>query len=402
MESFIMTQKNDSMPYMSTASLLAVSGELFNNHSIITLPESANYNGQDTLNLLLYAATSSTNSLESASNDLKTKNPDIKIPSADTLFNYIKENNIEDILSAFRKMNHEILKTMKIEKGVHDLAIDFHDIPYYGDKNTPGIRGIKPKNGSSWGKSFCTLDIVGEVHLTLNVIDINGLSKNYSILIESLVKRVKGMGVKIGTVYLDKEFFNIDVISKLDELKVDFIIAAKSNQVINQKLKVHQEKFGNTSTIFKYHFQQGGPSFNIVAIDDSTAKKYILFATNKETESVEKFEKIIPEEYRKRWNIETGYRVKNDFKIRTCTKSPVARVLFFVIQCVMYNVLNMLKSVLKITAYELKSSIAQDIKKAVRYGLKSLNVIPVKILLEDLTWFNEERNRVLHTRLTQI
>ena len=35
MESFIMTQKNDSMPYMSTASLLAVSGELFNNHTLV-------------------------------------------------------------------------------------------------------------------------------------------------------------------------------------------------------------------------------------------------------------------------------------------------------------------------------------------------------------------------------
>ena len=37
-------------------------------------------------------------------------------------------------------------------------------------------------------------------------------------------------------------------------------------------------------------------------------KKYLLFATNKKAELIEKFEKMIPEEYRKRWNIETGYR----------------------------------------------------------------------------------------------
>ena len=48
----------------------------------------------------------------------------------------------------------------------------------------------------------------------------------------------------------------------------------------------------------------------------------------------------------------------------------------------MYNVLNMLKSVIKITAYELKSLINEDINKAVRYGLKSLNLIPVKVLLD--------------------
>ncbi|AKB45863.1 Mobile element protein [Methanosarcina sp. Kolksee] len=396
-----MPTKNDSMT-TDTASLLAVSSELISKYNIITLPESANYECQDTLNILLHAATSSTDSLESASNDLQRKNPDLRIPSADTIFNYIKENKIEDILSSFRKMNLELFKMMKLENNIHDIAIDFHDISYYGDKNTPGIRGIKLKNGSSWGKSFCTLDIIGTSHLTLDVIDINSLNKNYSLLIESLFKRLKTIGVKTGTTYLDKEFFNTDVISKLDELKVNFVIAAKSTQVINRELKNHQKEYGNTSTIFEYRFQKGGPSFNVVAIYNDKKKKYLLFATNKKAESIEKFEKMIPEEYRKRWNIETGYRVKNEFKIRSCTKSPVARVLFFIIQCIMYNVLNMLKSVLEITAYELKSLINEDIKKVVRYGLRSLNFIPVSVLLDCLRWVNEERNRVLCTRLTII
>ena len=158
---------------IDTASLLAVSSELFGKYDIITLPESANYECQETLNVLLYAATSQTNSLESASKDVISKNPDLRIPSADTIFNYIKENKIEDILSSFRKMNSEIFKMMKLENDVHDIAIDCHDIPFYGDKNTPGIRGIKRKSGSSWGKSFCTLDIIGTSQLTIDVIDIN-------------------------------------------------------------------------------------------------------------------------------------------------------------------------------------------------------------------------------------
>ncbi len=73
---------------------------------------------------------------------------------------------------------------MKLENNIHDIAIDFHDISYYGDKNNSGIRGIKLKNGSSWGKSFCTLDIIGTSHLTLDVIDINSLNKNYSLFID--------------------------------------------------------------------------------------------------------------------------------------------------------------------------------------------------------------------------
>ena len=109
---------------------------------------------------------------------------------------------------------------------------------------------------------------------------------------------------------------------------------------------------------------------------------------------------MIPEEYRKRWNIESGYRVKNNFKIRTCTNSPVARTLFFVIQCTLYNILNMLKSVLEITAYELKSLINEDIIKVVKYGLKSLYTMPVKLFLNRLKVYNQTRKRDLRSQLT--
>jgi len=37
---------------IDTTSLLAISSEMFGKYDIITLPESANYEGQDTLNVL--------------------------------------------------------------------------------------------------------------------------------------------------------------------------------------------------------------------------------------------------------------------------------------------------------------------------------------------------------------
>ena len=401
MESFVMTPKNDSISGMDTASLLAVSSEFLSIVNIITLPDEANYSYQEFLNVLLHAATSSTDSLESASNDLKSKIPNIRIPSADTIFNYIKPNSIENILSSFRKINREIIRTMNLKNNVYDIAVDFHDIPYYGCRDTPCIRGIKPKNGTSWGYSFCTLDIIGNSKLTLDVIDINGLSKNYSSLMESLFERIERMGVKVGTVYMDREFFNRKVISKMDEHKLDFVIAAKSNKKIKEILEKHRKEYGDTSTVFEYNFQGEETTFNIVAMWNQD-KGYILFATNKKVSSIDTFVKQISEEYRKRWNIETGYRVKNDFKIRTCSKSPVARTLFFVVQCIMYNILNILKSVLNITAYQMKSVINQDIIKAVTEGINSLCNIPVKSFFDCLTKFNKERNRARSARLRDI
>jgi hypothetical protein len=84
MESFVMTQK--TTPYLiDTASLLAVSSELLSIINIITLPDEANYSYQEFLNVLLHTAIYSTD-LESASNNLRSKIPNIRILSAYTIF----------------------------------------------------------------------------------------------------------------------------------------------------------------------------------------------------------------------------------------------------------------------------------------------------------------------------
>jgi len=124
--------------------------------------------------------------------ELKQKMPDAAIPSADTLFNYIYENEIEEILSSFRKINSEILALTGIPDEPVDVAADFHDIEYYGDKNDKGVRGIKPKNGTSWGHSFFIIDMLWEERkLTLDIVNITGLNKDYAILLEGVVNRLK-------------------------------------------------------------------------------------------------------------------------------------------------------------------------------------------------------------------
>lgn len=397
---------------IQTANMLAITSELLSKARIIKLPEGVKYSYQDMLNVILHAATSTSNSLESASIDLKLKNPNSKVLSSDRIHEYIHSNTVDYILSSYRSINSELIDLANLKGTFHDVAIDFHDIPYYGDKNTPGIRGIKPKNGTSWGFSFCSMDIIGETKLTLDVIDIGGLTKNYAILIESLMNRINSMGIFVKTLFMDREFFNFPVISTLHMLNNQYVIAAVSNKKINRMLNEHKKKFGSTSTILEYQFEKGGPKFNIVAISnpnyDPSVKKekgnseYFLFATNVGVNSSSEFIKKIPEEYRKRWNIETGYRAKNAFKIRTCSKSAVVRTLFFLIQCILHNVLNLLKSVLEIDAYKLKSAISEAIVTYVREGYKSLCTISIKMFMKIILGYNEDRIQSFRSRLRAI
>ena len=157
------------VPEIQITNLLALTSELFGKSKIINLPENAEYSFQDTLNVLLRAATSTTNSIESASNDLRIKTPNKNVPSADSIHDYINSNSIDYLMSSFRQINTEIIQHANLKGTYQDAAIDFHDIPYYGDINTPGIRGIKPKNGTSWGYSFCSLDIIGSIKFSTSL-----------------------------------------------------------------------------------------------------------------------------------------------------------------------------------------------------------------------------------------
>ena len=208
---------------------------------------------------------------------------------------------------------------------------------------------------------------------------------------------------------MDREFFNNPTISTLQRLNKNYVIAAKSNKKINAILLEHKKKFGQTSTFFEYQFEKGGQKFIIVAVlnpkYDPNSKKdkgnneYHLFATNLPINNASDFIKKIPEEYRKRWNIETGYRVKNAFKIRTCSKSPIARSLFFLIQCLLYNIESLLKLVIEIDAYKLKSAISDAIVVIIKEGYKLLCNVTVENFMKSLWEFMENRTEDLRDRL---
>lgn len=87
--------------------------------------------------MILHAATSTANSIESASADLKIKDPDRKVLSADSIHDYINSNSIDYIMSVFRKINTEIIEMARLKGTTHDVAIDFHDIPFSCNFNSP-------------------------------------------------------------------------------------------------------------------------------------------------------------------------------------------------------------------------------------------------------------------------
>ncbi len=75
-------------------------------------------------------------------------------------------------------------------------------------------------------------------------------------------------------------------------------------------------------------------TYNLVIVKRDRKEKeeeeqYIAFATNIPIRSARAMTDIIPEQYRKRWGIETGFRVIKEIMGRTCSNSLSVRLLMF-------------------------------------------------------------------------
>ena len=370
--------------------------------SLMRVPEGADYSAEDATNVLLHAATSSSDSIEAAVQDLQVMYPISRIPCADTVHTYMKENDVGEMLSFFRKMNSEFIDMLDIGNSPQTVAMDFHTIPYYGDKNTKGVVGIQPKNGTSWGYSYLTADLVEGCKLTLDIVNLTALNKNYGTLIEGVINRINQLGIAIDKILMDREFFNLASIITLDTANINYVMPAKLDKRIKKILRDFEMAEGMVPGVIKHKFRdKSSPNFYLVIVPNKNYnpskregkdnKKFFVFATSIKFDSVKEFTKNIPKEYRKRWNIETGYRMKNIFKIRTCSKSGVVRSLFFILRCIMHNCLNVLKQVVSITAYTLKSAICEGIRDCLHLGSDLIRNQSIVGFYNRVKRYNEDR-----------
>ncbi len=120
---------------------------------------------------------------------------------------------------------------------------------------------------------------------------------------------------------------------------------AKKNAGIKRAIVQHAQ--GKRGDVSRYTIQSGSEkfTFNLVLIRDNARKKdgtmfdrYHAFATSLPYESERDVVKYIPEQYKKRWGIETGYRSAKSIRPRTASRNPSVRMLLFVLSLVLNNI----------------------------------------------------------------
>lgn len=251
-------------------------------------------------------------------------------PRGNTILYHIKKVDPKEIFTSFTTMIKMICKfghnNGALRRSV-DLAIDFTKIPFYGNPNCSMLHRIKPEQGTSYGYKYATISILNpNERFAPYVIPVDHKKSKEEIVV-NLITAIKSKGLKINLVRLDRGFYTKEVVRKLSQMDIKFLIPAIRNPDIKRNLcriqgsKIIDHKFGRISTKLA------------MIIKDN---KKIPFITNLhlEQEDSDSLLKI----YRTRWGIETSYRMFGNYRPKTTSTNYSVRLFYFMFSVVYYNI----------------------------------------------------------------
>jgi len=272
-----------------------------------------------------------------------------KVSDSDTLLYRLKQVSRRDARRMLQRLNENVLSMAKrkgafIKRAV--AAIDLTFIPYYG-KPTPYVVQGKYKLGTCWFHCYAAIRLVERGRryvIKSRLVTPLDLSEKAQI-VEELVTEARHQGLHVRLLLLDKGFYSHEVIKTLKAMEVKFIIAApKNNRVKEAILDYIRTAKGQ---VRRFNMKKGGETVNFNLTIHRLRKKkknmknilelYGAFATNMGYKKAMKSWQKLPQDYRKRWGIETGFRVEKGFRAKTTSPDETIREIYHQYAVVLEN-----------------------------------------------------------------
>lgn len=278
-----------------------------------------------------------------------------RVPTGHTFRNRVEALTKDKVQLAFTLANDEVLKILRahgIFKRLCIVAIDYTHDPFYGDINAPMVIGGKQDRGTCWGYYYASVHIVeAGKRLTLYTMPVDQFTEK-AYAVATLLEKAKERGIRVKLVLLDRGFFCAEVVNLLKRLRVRFVMPAVKHQTVKDAIAAHHDS--SAACVVRFTLGLGGKaaSFNLAIYpvpkerlkSRSRRKKqlslfdlYFAFATNL-PRSVAESVSYIPKEYRRRWGIETGYRVQGMVRAKTTSRNYVLRLTYRLASVFLYNV----------------------------------------------------------------
>lgn len=258
----------------------------------------------------------------------KTLRKNKHAPTSETLLDYLKTANVDSVLQTAKVQIDKCVKAIR-KKGIRlnkaAIAFDWHDQPYYGSHQPQGVIGTKPKDGTSYAYSYLTVSVITpKKRLVIAVLPLktrDNLPQVILPLLDYVMQHVKNLAY----VAFDNGFQDSALLQGLIDRGVPFVIPLRDTVKLRKRWR-----WKRYAKRFNYNTQ--GVEVDVVEAVDSKGEQYFL-GTNLAGRP-----KRILKLYKRRWGIETSYRMIGQFYPKTTSNSYVIRVLYFVLAVLLYNV----------------------------------------------------------------
>lgn len=256
-------------------------------------------------------------------------------PTGETVFARLQEANFEKIFLAFALFLDKTFFLMKpkLRNRKVKLGFDITEEPVYGNISGIWMHPNKPVRGSTGCFKFLTVSIVGQQERLI----LGSLPVRRGDDIPKLVTKLLDLAeqhIVTDELLFDRGFDSYYLVDVLKQRRKKYLLLWRKQKF--QKEILAEMKFGEIKEVsierkYKMNFSSHKVMIRYVFIKRKHKDDFDwVFVTNTKKKS------LIPI-YKKRWGIETIFRVLDNVQIKTTTKNEIIRYFLNIFCCTLYN-----------------------------------------------------------------
>jgi putative transposase len=258
-----------------------------------------------------------------------------------SLLYHLKKLDIEELIQSNEKiLLQEVIKTLKTGKS-YEFAIDLTDDPYYGkidSSNEKYIVSGQAKKSTNSFYSYASLYITNKnERFTVSVLPVE---KNKAVVeyLSYFICLIKRLNLKIKVLCLDRGFYSIEVFEFLQNNKIPHIVP-----VIKRGEQMKQLLYGKNARSAHYVMKNSKRKIDLNIVIDV---KYLKGKRGKKGREnlgfvvfgVKWSPRKVSTVYRRRFAIESSYRMRNIVKPKTSTTNADIRYFYTLISFLLKNI----------------------------------------------------------------
>jgi hypothetical protein len=318
----------------------------------VSIPVSDRYNaiyGEEDLHHSLTLLSIENRYAESGMATLAIEASSLRVPSGSWVRDTVSRLSEDDVARKVERALDSTLVELR-RFGVFNepvvCAMDKHQVPRYDEGMEPFLTRGQKKAGTMKFETYATLQCVEEGRRAQVACARVRLLDDSADLIAGLLEQAKLREIDVSLLLLDREFFSASVISTLNRLGQRFLMPCTLTRKIKEAIREHargERKKVSAYALVPSERREIGP-FNLVILprkgsedEPDALKRYIAFATNIPRRFVTWNVRRLPDDYRRRWGIETGYSNLGRLRAKTTSKNHALRLLYFYYALILYN-----------------------------------------------------------------